>query len=148
MKNIILSILLFLGNSFPSSSQGLDSFQIQIDQIEKSLMYKTGVIDLESENAKLTVPNGFKFLDKEQSNYVLEDLWGNPKDSWILGLLVPKNHGVLGDKSWVFIISYDEMGFVKDDDAEDIDYDELRKEQQKEFIAENPERIKLGYQPV
>lgn len=148
MRKILLAILFFFRISLFSYAQEIDSTQIQIDQIEKSLKYKTGIINLESGNAKITVPKGFKYLDKEQSNYVLEDLWGNPKDSSILGLLVPENYGVLGDKSWVFTISYDEMGYVKDDEAEDIDYDELLKEQQKEFLAENPERVKLGYQPI
>ena len=40
------------------------------------------------------------------------------------------------------------MGFVKDDDAEDINYDDLLKEGQKEMREVNPERIKQGYQPI
>jgi uncharacterized membrane-anchored protein len=75
-------------------------------------------------------------------------LWGNPADSSILGMLVPVNRSLLDAKGWAFTISYDPMGYVKDDDAADIDYDELLKEQQKETQEENPERIKQGYQAV
>jgi len=40
------------------------------------------------------------------------------------------------------------MGYVKDDDADDIDYDDLLKEQQKEFEDENPQRVKDGYSTI
>jgi len=144
MKQIIIALLI----AFPvfSHAQEFDSTQWKINQIEQSIKYQTGKIDLD--NATLTVPAGFQFLDKEQSNFVLTDLWGNPPDSSILGMLVPEGHGILGDSSWAFTVSFDEMGYVKDDDAEDIDYDDLLKEQQKEMKDGNAERIKQGYQPI
>lgn len=148
MKKTILTILTTMLLSCPNFSQEVDSTQINTTEIEKSLVYKTGIIELESGNATLKVPRGFRFLDKEQSNFVLTDLWGNPTDTTIIGMLVPENRGVLDDNGWVFTISFDEMGYVKDDDADDIDYDDLLAEQQKEFLESNPERIKEGYQPI
>jgi uncharacterized membrane-anchored protein len=147
MRKLITTILVaFIVSAV--YAQEFDSTQWRINQIEQSLKYQTGTIELESGNATLTVPDGFQFLDKDQSIYVLTDLWGNPPDSSILGLLVPENKGVLADNSWVFSISFDDMGYVEDDDAEDIDYDDLLEEQQKETKDANPERIKLGYQPI
>lgn len=128
-------------------SQDKDA-QFEIDSIEQSLIYETGIIELESGNATITVPKGFRYLDKKQSIYVLSDLWENPTDNSILGMLVPENRGVLEPNSWVFTISFEEMGYVKDDDADDIDYNDLLKEQQKEFKESNPERIKQGYDPI
>uniref|UniRef100_UPI00404A24DE DUF2167 domain-containing protein n=1 Tax=Flavobacterium sp. TaxID=239 RepID=UPI00404A24DE len=155
MKKTILTVLTIFLISFNNHAQEIedfefevDSIQLEIENIEKSLNYKTGIIDLDSGNAQLKVPKGFRFLDKEQSNYVLSDLWGNPSDSSILGMLVPENRGVLEMNSWVFTISFDEMGFVKDDDADDVDYDDLLAEQQKEFEEINPQRIQEGYQPI
>ncbi len=141
----LLSLTLISVSSF---SQAVDSTELRRKAIEESLVYKTGSIELESNNATLTVPNGFRFLDKDQSIYVLSDLWGNPKDSTILGMLVPENKGVLDMDAWVFTLSFDEMGFVKDDDAEDINYDDLLKEQQKETTDANPERMKQGYPSI
>lgn len=126
-------------------AQELDSSALIISAIEKSLEYKVGELELESGNAKLVVPEGFQFLDKKQSIYVLSDLWGNPTDSSIIGMLVPANKGVLASDSWVFTISFDEMGYVKDDDAADIDYNQLLKDGQQEAKDANPERIKQGY---
>jgi len=148
MKIIILTIFSTLFISYNNFAQEVDSTQLQINQIEQSLIYKTGIIELESGNAILKVPDGFRYLDKEQSIYVLTNLWGNPADSSILGMLVPTNRGVLADDGWAFVISYEDMGYVKDDDADDIDYDDLLNEMKKETDEANPERIKLGYQKI
>jgi uncharacterized membrane-anchored protein len=80
--------------------------------------------------------------------YVLTDLWGNPADSSILGMLVPAYRGVLADNGWAFVISYEEMGYVKDDDADDINYDDLLQEMKKEIDEANPERMELGYESI
>ena len=145
MKKSILSILFLAVVSLNVFAQEADSIQLEIDNIEAALNYETGVIELESGNATITIPEGFRFLDKEQGQYVLSDLWGNPFDDEILGLLVPADRGVLADDSWVFSISFDEMGYVEDDDAADIDYDDLLEEQQEEFRESNEARIEQGY---
>jgi uncharacterized membrane-anchored protein len=143
----ILIILTFVFLLTPSTfAQPVDSIQIINHQIEASLQYQTGTIEFD--NAFLTVPSGFRFLNRQQSKYVLTDLWGNPSDSSVLGLLVPEKKGVLASDSWVFTIGYEEMGYVKDDDAEDIDYDDLLKELQQETNDANTERIQQGYEPV
>src|SRR6478609_6885941 len=145
------TLLFVIGISFLYADAQLlveDSTQIRINQIENSLKYETGVIALPSGNAKITVPAGFRYLNAEQSRFVLSDLWGNPVDSTVLGLLVPEDRGIMANNSWVFTINYEEMGYVKDDDAADIDYDDLLKEQQKEFEEENPAREAEGYAPI
>ena len=78
MKKVILTILTSFFISF-NYAQEIDSTHLRINEIEKSLIYETGVIELESGNAKLTVPSGFRFLNKAQSIYVLTDLFGNPQ---------------------------------------------------------------------
>jgi uncharacterized membrane-anchored protein len=130
-----------------AANEEVDSIQIWIDQIESSLEYQTGVIDLPDGNAQLTVPQGFRYLDPEQSRYVLEDLWGNI-DGETLGMLVPEDKGVLDDDSWLFTVEYDPMGYVEDHDAEDIDYNDLLKELQRDTEIENESRIQMGYEPV
>ena len=148
MKKTLLTVITTLFISYNNCAQEIDSTQLWINEVEQSLVYQTGIIELESGNAKLTVPNGFRYLDKTQSMYVLTDLWGNPSDSSILGMIVPSNRGILADNGWAFVISFEEMGYVKDDDAEDINYDDLLLEMQKEHDAANPERIKQGYEAI
>jgi len=148
MKKAFLILLSSMLISLSIKAQELDSNQLWINEVEQSLMYRTGVIKLDSGNATLTVPKGFQFLDRDQSMYVLTELWGNPADSTVLGMLVTAGRGVLGDNSWAYTISYDQMGYVEDDDAEDINYDDLLKEQQGEYETENPARLEQGFPAI
>ncbi|MFK7920735.1 MAG: DUF2167 domain-containing protein [Bacteroidia bacterium] len=148
MKKIFMLAAFAAMYSCALFAQEKDDDQMVIDSIENSLEYQTGTIELDEGNAILNVPAGFRYLDPEQANFVLSSLWGNPEDDAILGLLVPENKGVLAGDSWVFTINYDEMGYVEDEDAEDIDYDDLLEEQQTDTRASNEQREKLGYETV
>ncbi|MBC5838096.1 DUF2167 domain-containing protein [Flavobacterium muglaense] len=121
----------------------------QIDSIEKTFTYKHGTITLSNGVGSINVPNGFKYLDPVQAERVLVELWGNPKsDNLTLGLLLPEKQGVLDQKGYVFNIQYDEIGYVKDDDADDIDYDELLTQMRKDSDEENISREKEGFQAI
>ncbi len=108
--------------------------------------YLHGKIDLGK--AEFTVPQGFNFIDAKNSRFVLEQLWGNPPDSSILGMLFLEAKSPLDTDVWAYAITYDDLGFVKDDDADDINYDDLLKEIKKDFETANVERIKAGYPTV
>ena len=71
-------------------------------------------------------------------------LWGNPPMPDPLGLLMPVNVGPLNPESWAVIITYEEEGYVKDKDAEKIDYADLLKQMQKDTREANKEREKEG----
>lgn len=146
---ILLPFLAFTQNETEEeiNAEDLIALQLQIDSIEKSLNYEHGSIDLPGANAHIQVPEGFGYLNPEQANYVLSDLWGNPPGE-SLGLLVPDGVGVLGDESWAMELTWDEMGYVEDDDASDMDYTELLGEMQKDIEAENEQRKAQGYPTV
>lgn len=132
----------------PLSHAQIDSAQLFIDSLEARLQYQHGDIMLPNEVGTLTVPESFEYLDANQSRFVLENLWGNPADSSVLGLIVPKNRGVMANNSWAFIITYEEMGYVEDSDADEIDYDELMDEMKSEAVAENEYRESEGYDAI
>jgi len=115
---------------------------------EKTLNYQSGKIVLPEGDGTLNVPKGFKFLNAEQTQGILTNLWGNPEDKTVLGSLVPDGKGVTHSDSWMFVINYQGDGFVKDDDANDIDYDDLLKTMKEDFLAENEERKKGGYPEI
>lgn len=150
MKNVKqLLAMLFIGFAFSLSAQTeADSTTINYEEIEKTFNYQTGTITLADGNAKLVIPKGFKYLDAAQTRMVLEQLWGNPEDTTILGSLIPANKLITNENAWLFTINYDPMGFVKDDDAKETDYDEMLTDLQKDFETENPERIKQGYPAI
>lgn len=126
----------------------IDSAQLVIDSLEARFEYQHGEIKFNNGIGTLTVPEGFRYLDAEQSRYVLEDMWGNPEDTTVMGMILPQNRGVLADNSWAFIVTYEEMGYVKDDDADDIDYEELLEEMKTDAKTENEARAEAGYDPI
>ncbi|MDD5149167.1 MAG: DUF2167 domain-containing protein [Flavobacterium sp.] len=147
MKKTTLTLIASLLTIFSFSQE--ENQQIKIDSIENSFHYEHGTISLKNGVGKIIIPNGFKYLNPEQSERVLVDLWGNPKsDNLTLGLILPENLGVMSENGYVFNIQYDEIGFVKDDDADDIDYDELMTQMKEETVEENKERKKEGYDPI
>ncbi|MBF9238386.1 DUF2167 domain-containing protein [Hymenobacter sp. BT683] len=129
-----------------SVAMRLAAYQAYSDSVTGSLHFQQGRIVLPGGIGEITVPNGFRYLDSAQSRQVLTQLWGNPK-SETLGMLFPANRGPLDEKSWAYSISYDAMGYVKDDDADDIDYSELLTEMQDDTEENNKERESAGFEP-
>lgn len=122
--------------------------QQKIDSINNSFTFEYGKISIQDGIAEVVVPDNYKFLNAEQSNYVLTELWGNPP-SEVIGLLFPEDTNPLSDNfTYAVEVTYSEEGFIKDDDAKDLDYDELLEEMQEGTNADNDERKKLGYPEI
>lgn len=151
MKNV-LTIFLSLCISFNLFAQENETTQLseeeykkKIDSINSTFTYKNGKVLLEDGIAEINVPKGYKFLDSSQSKYVLTDLWGNPP-SEVLGMLFPENVNPIDDHfTYAVEITYSNDGYINDDDAKDLDYDELLEQMQEDTEASNSERKKLGY---
>src|SRR6478735_8075444 len=85
-----------------------------VAQILSSLHYQTGNVGLSDAGATLHVSHGFKYLAHDDARKVLEELWGNPPDDSVLGLLVPDNAGLASDHSWAVVVTYADDGHVSD----------------------------------
>ena len=121
-----------------------------VDSVDNTLKYQTGKIDLQGGHVLLNVPAGFKYLNKEQSRNVITELWGNPSSSAqdLVGMIFPENAGPLSDSSFAFVVTYSGIGYIKDEDANDIDYDDMLKEIQDDEKEENTQRMQEGYEPI
>lgn len=148
MKKTLLFLLFSSISITKMFAQQPDTLRAYYDKIEKTFSYESGKITLPEGDGTLNVPKGFKFLNAEQTQNVLSNLWGNPEDKTILGSLVPDGKGVTHSDSWMFVISYQGDGYVKDDDADDIDYTDLLKTMKEDVATENTERTKAGYPEV
>lgn len=147
MKKVLFSIIASI-IALVAFAQDPD-VQFQIDSIEKTFTYEHGTITLKNGIGQIVVPDGFKYLNPAQAERVIVDLWGNPGGENItLGLILPENQGVLSERGYVFNIQYDEIGYVKDNDADKIDYDELMTEMKKEAVEANKLREEQGYEPI
>jgi len=118
-----------------------------IDSVNGTFHYQLGHVVLPGGVGELMVPKGFRYLDSAQAARVMHTLWHNPPQE-SLGMLFPVDQGPVTDGSWAYLIQFDPLGHVKDDDADDIKYDELLEEMQKDTEEENPEREKQGYDAV
>jgi uncharacterized membrane-anchored protein len=156
MKQLTLTFCILLINAFsvlakdePKTPE-VDSAQMKVDKFESALSYKTGDITIGDNLAKIKVPAGFKFLDAKDAQKVVYELWGNPRENVekLYGMLIPDKMKATGSDCWAFIVEYDDMGYVKDDDADKIDYADMLKQLQEGEVEENKERTKAGYPSV
>ena len=120
-----------------------------IQQFVDSLKFKTGTVSVPRANATLKLTDDFRFLDAHDAQRVLEDLWGNPPDSDVLGMLVPTATPLTDAKgSWAIVITYSSDGYVSDVEASKIDYTQMLKDMQESTREANAERKKRGYHEV
>jgi uncharacterized membrane-anchored protein len=148
MKFILCALFSFLSLTVfakepPDSLQDLKAELKRIDSIESSLHYKTGTFTLQNGMATLTIPNGFKFLEAAEAKRVLEDVWGNLEGQAPLGMIFPESSNA-SFAEYAFIVEYQDMGYVKDDDADKINYTDLLKEMKEDAATSNEERKKQG----
>jgi uncharacterized membrane-anchored protein len=126
-------------------SAGVAAAQSSEKEFLESLQYRDGLVTLPQAQASLTLNDRFRFLGHEDARAVLEDYWGNPEDTSVLGLLVPKAEPLGTEHSWVVVLTYSDEGYVSDEDAAEIDYDELLADMQEETLAQNEELSEMGY---
>lgn len=109
------------------------------------LDFRGGDIALPAAGATLHLASSFKYLGPDDAERVLTELWGNPPGSDALGMLVPSDIPLSADDSWAVVITYSDDGYVKDDEAASIDYDDLLAQMQEETRDSNAARERAGY---
>jgi len=119
-----------------------------VKQFEAKLHYQKGEVSLKSGLAKLNLPDSFRYLPPADADAVLVKLWGNPAGQHTLGMIVPANLSLASHGAWAVVIQYEENGYVKDSDADTIDYTKMLKDMQTSVHDENEQRKKEGYPTV
>ncbi len=110
------------------------------------LKYQTGKVTIGDKLATVNVPKGFKFLDAKQSQFVLHDVWGNPLNEGILGMLFKADQSPISDNfTYAITCAFSEDGYVSDSDANEINYDDLLKSMKEDISEGNEDRKKEGY---
>ena len=117
-------------------------------KLADSLNYQKGEITLKGGLAKIHVPEEFRFLNAKDAETVLSRLWGNPPDSSTLGMLLPAKISPASEEAWAVVITYDEDGYVKDDEAEKMDYDKVLKTMKEDTREGSKAREKEGYPSI
>jgi uncharacterized membrane-anchored protein len=107
--------------------------------------WRDGEVAVDGAKARLALDENFRYLPAADARKVLEDLWGNPPDDTVLGMVVPKGRGVLDDTGWAVVVTYSDDGHVSDEDAAQIDYAEMLAQMQQADAQINEERKAAGY---
>ncbi len=141
---LVLAVLSLALSAGASDGQFVTN-RLQAMLLVQGLKYQHGEVNLHNGLAKLDVPPEFKFLDRANTEKVLVNLWRNPASPDTLGMLFPADKGPLDEDCWAVTISYAADGYVKDDDASNINYSELLTQMQKDAQRANRERVKRGY---
>lgn len=119
--------------------------QKQAEALVASLKFQDGEVAVPGTDARLKLGDEFRYLQAADARKVLEELWGNPPDESVLGLVVPRGRGVLDDNGWAVVVTYSDEGYVSDEDAAEIDYDELLSDMKQGTEEENSARKEAGY---
>ncbi len=116
---------------------------------ESSFEYETGDIAIGDGLATLHLGDEFRYLNEADAEKLLVEGWGNPPGSQTLGMIVPNGSSPLhATKGWAVVVSYNEDGHVDDDDAEDIDYDELLEQMKEDTAEDSKQRVAQGYEGI
>jgi uncharacterized membrane-anchored protein len=104
-----------------------------------------GDVTVNGSLAVLHLGEDFDFIHSTGATQILVEHWGNPKPAVPpLGMIVPRGRNPLAPDGWAVLVTYSDEGHVEDDDAEDIDYEELLEEMRSDDAERNAERRRLG----
>jgi len=118
------------------------------NQIWESLDRQTGTIEINEAGATMDVPENFYYLNPQDAEKVLVEVWGNPPSESTLGMLFPAEMTPFDDESWAVTIEYEEDGYVSDEDAGDLDYSELLEQMQDDTQLASEDRVAQGYEEI
>lgn len=88
--------------------------------------------------AEIVIPQGYRFTDGKGAKKMLE-FYGNPPSDRYLGMLATENF-----QEHSIIFEFDDIGYVKDDEKNDLDADELLSTMKEGQEAANEQRKKMG----
>lgn len=115
-----------------------------------SVKYQEGTAQLPGGMARLELPQGYRYLSGSDARKVVVDLWGNPPEqgSDLLGMVVPAGEDLAKPDSWAIVISFQEDGHISDEDADEIDYNDLLSQMQDGSREANKQRAAQGYETM
>ena len=131
-----------------AAAQPADPRLAKAQQLVASLQFQTGDIAIPEAKAHLNLGEDFRYLPKADARKVLEQLWGNPPDDKIIGLIVPTETPLLSENSWATLVTYVDDGHVSDADAAKIDYAKLLSDMKEQTQSQNEARKKGGYDAI
>ena len=111
--------------------------QKQQDDFNRAIGVKNGPMDGDMGVASIKVPEGFTFTDGAGAKKWAE-LTTNPVSNKEIGLMGP------ADGSYLVLFEFDDVGYVKDDEKDDLDANALLESIKEAAVAFNQQRVAAG----
>jgi uncharacterized membrane-anchored protein len=128
---------------------GSDNQLARMQSLADRIKYQKGQIALGDGLATLNLTDSFRYVDPAGTDTLLTGMWGNPPSTQkSLGMIVPARFDPFSDTAWCVVLRYQEDGYVKDNDAEKINYTKLLKQMQEGVRQASAERVKNGYSSI
>ncbi|UCG39012.1 MAG: DUF2167 domain-containing protein [bacterium] len=100
-------------------------------------------VDLGDNLAQLDMSEAYLFAGPEDTRAVMEYL-GNPPTNAEMGMIIPNNE----EGDWFIVFEYFEVGYIKDDDGDEIDAAAILESYREGTEQANKEREKMGAAPI
>lgn len=100
-------------------------------------------VDVGEKIAQVELPEELAFANAEDTRRILERM-GNPTDGSEMGIIIPKAE----DQGWFIVFEWNDIGYVKDDEKDEIDADGLLASIREGTERANEERKKRGVPAV
>lgn len=142
---VIASVIAPLG----SLSAQLPMTDQQAQEIVRFLKPQHGKIEIKEADASLDLGDSYDFYGPANAKMILTSLWGNPPEASedVLGLVMAAGQSPLSD-AWGAVITYDANGYVSDDDAADVDFNDLLKQMREGEDENNEQRKSAGFSAI
>jgi len=152
MKTYLITPVLLLFAVFTHAAESVppdaEAQRAQLQKLVDSIKPQKGNIVLGDGLAHASLPAEIEYLSAADTTTVLVKLWGNPEGGRTLGMLVPAGFDPMSAGSWAVVMTFEEDGYVKDDDAAKIDYTKMLAELKESTRDASKERVKEGYAPI
>lgn len=128
---------------------GAESPPPEVVRLLENLKPVSGRVAIPEARTTLDLGETYDFYASAEAQTILVDLWGNPPEavSNVLGLVMLKGASPFSD-AWGAVVTFEETGYVSDDDAATTDYDQLLSDLQEGTSAENETRREQGYPEI
>lgn len=130
-----------------ATTEEIEEFRAQVESINEhnaSLSPQTDVVTLQAAGVEIDMGKTHYFLAPDDARKVLVDLWENPYNPELLGMIFARNTDAYSN-DYAVAVYFESSGYVSDEDAATIDYDELLQDMKTQTEQESKSRKSQGY---
>lgn len=132
-----------LALSFPVTTWAQEEAPLAEEEMNPiaALGWQTEGIGQVGDQAQIEIPSGYQFIEGSDTRKLMA-LFGNPPTDRELGLIAPEG------LDWFIVFEYDGVGYVKDDEKDDIDGDAIMKAMKENDGPSNEMRAAAGMEAL